>query len=52
MKVCLFDQNEVSLRDELRKSETDSDLIQLIKTALLKKKAKHSGIDHRAIQHL
>lgn len=44
LKVCLFDRNEVSLRDAMRAGETDETIAELIHSAVLKKKAAHAGM--------
>jgi len=44
LKVCLFGDAEVSLRDAMRSGLSDADLGALITAALLRKKAAHAGI--------
>ncbi|EGC36910.1 hypothetical protein DICPUDRAFT_31087 [Dictyostelium purpureum] len=44
IKVCLFDNAEVSLRDQIRNGATDEDLLKIINAAVLKKKASHAGM--------
>ncbi|KAJ7675337.1 hypothetical protein B0H17DRAFT_1081052 [Mycena rosella] len=44
IKVCLFDAKEVSLRDELRRGATDSELLETIGRAVLGKQEKHVGM--------
>lgn len=43
LKVCLFGNREVSLRDALRSGCSEEDLIALIKAAVLRKKKHHAG---------
>jgi GTP 3',8-cyclase / cyclic pyranopterin monophosphate synthase len=43
LKVCLFGNAEVSLRDALRSNIDEKDLVKLITDAILRKKAKHAG---------
>lgn len=43
LKVCLFGNAEVSLRDALRSNATDEELKSLINDAINRKKAKHAG---------
>lgn len=44
LKVCLFGNAEVSLRDALRSNMNDSDLTELISAAVKRKKEKHAGL--------
>ncbi len=44
LKVCLFGQSEVSLRDAMRGGATDTELETLIRAAIQKKKAAHDGM--------
>ncbi len=44
LKVCLFGRSEVSLRDSMRDGASDSDLEELIRAAIHKKKASHDGM--------
>ena len=43
LKVCLFGNAEVSLRDVLRSNTNDDDLTELISSAVKRKKEKHAG---------
>jgi molybdenum cofactor biosynthesis enzyme MoaA len=43
--VCLFDSEEVSLRDLVRDGSSDEELIRVIRSALGMKKEKHSGME-------
>lgn len=43
LKVCLFGNTEVSLRDALRSGCNEDDLTALIKAAVLRKKKHHAG---------
>ena len=45
LKVCLFGNSEVSLRDAMRRGDTDEQLAALIGEALSRKKARHAGLD-------
>ncbi len=45
LKVCLFGQAEVSLRDRMRAGATDDDLRATIHAAVQRKKATHDGIE-------
>jgi cyclic pyranopterin phosphate synthase len=44
LKVCLFGQSEVSLRDAMRSGQSDSDLEALIRASVQEKKASHDGM--------
>lgn len=44
LKVCLFGQAEVSLRDALRQGATDDELGEIIQAAVWRKKAAHAGM--------
>ncbi|TFK56850.1 molybdenum cofactor biosynthesis prote [Heliocybe sulcata] len=44
IKVCLFDNKEVSLRDRIRAGATDDDLLELIGQAVRGKAEKHGGM--------
>ena len=45
LKVCLFGNSEVNLRDPLRDTNvTDDDIKELIGMAVKRKKAKHAGM--------
>jgi len=44
LKVCLFGQTEVSLRDALRSGCSETELSELIHEALGRKKARHAGM--------
>lgn len=44
LKVCLFGNSEVSLRDAIRNNMNDEDLSELIGAAIKRKKEKHAGI--------
>lgn len=46
LKVCLFGNREVSLRDALRSGCSEDDLLALIKAAVLRKKKHHAGMLH------
>ena len=43
LKVCLFGNAEVSLRDALRSGMSEQDLAELIGKAVSRKKEKHAG---------
>ena len=43
LKVCLFGNAEVSLRDALRNKLSEEELTELISSAIKRKKAKHAG---------
>jgi molybdenum cofactor biosynthesis enzyme MoaA len=45
-QVCLFDSKEVSLRDEMRRGASDTELLQTIGQAVGQKQEKHVGMDH------
>lgn len=49
LKVCLFGNREVSLRDAMREGATDADVRQLVRVALLRKAAAHAGMERLAI---
>jgi cyclic pyranopterin phosphate synthase len=44
LRVCLFGQSEVSLRDAMRSGCDDDELEKLIRSAIQKKKAAHDGM--------
>ena len=50
LKVCLFGNAEVSLRDAMRRGDSDAQIASLIAEALGRKKARHAGLD--ALPHL
>lgn len=45
LEVCLFDANEVSLRDEMRRGASDVELLQTISLAVHGKQEKHVGME-------
>lgn len=44
IKVCLFGNTEVSLRDLIREGRTDEELVKVIGVAVKKKKKQHAGM--------
>lgn len=44
IKVCLFGNTEVSLRDMIRQGKTDKELVEIIGAAVKKKKKQHAGM--------
>ncbi|CAH0399948.1 unnamed protein product [Chilo suppressalis] len=48
LKVCLFGEAEVSLRDAMRAGATDNELEALIRAALHNKKPQHAGMQNLA----
>ncbi|XP_055913246.1 molybdenum cofactor biosynthesis protein 1-like [Eupeodes corollae] len=44
IKVCLFGNKEFSLRDAIRNNCSEEDLIELISTAVQRKKKRHAGM--------
>ncbi|KAL0079666.1 molybdenum cofactor biosynthesis protein 1-like protein [Phycomyces blakesleeanus] len=44
IKVCLFGNSEVSLRDLLRQDQSDEKIVQVIGNAVRRKKRKHAAI--------
>jgi cyclic pyranopterin phosphate synthase len=44
IKVCLFGNTEVSLRDMLRQGKADKELLGIIGAAVKKKKKQHAGM--------
>jgi len=44
LKVCLFGNTEISLRDEIRSGKSDEDLVKIIDAAVKRKKAAHAGM--------
>eukprot|EP00127_Corallochytrium_limacisporum_P005569 Clim_evm86s207 gene=Clim_evmTU86s207 len=44
IKVCLFDNGEVSLRNLMREGASNDDIEELVREALLRKKARHGGM--------
>ena len=45
IKVCLFGNNEVSLRDAIREGASDEDLLAVMSAAVDRKKKAHAGMD-------
>ncbi|KAI6153840.1 hypothetical protein BKA82DRAFT_4094483 [Pisolithus tinctorius] len=43
IKVCLFDPKEISLRDEMRRGANDTELLEVVRSAVWGKKEKHAG---------
>lgn len=43
LKVCLFGNKEISLRDAIRKGCSEDDLVALIGASVLRKKKQHAG---------
>lgn len=48
MKVCLFGNTEVNLRDEMRRSENNDKLIEIIGEAVKRKHKQHAGMENLA----
>jgi len=48
LKVCLFGNTEVSLRDAIREGNSDEDLATIIQAAVQRKKKAHAGMDELA----
>ena len=44
LKVCLFGNAEVSLRDAMRAGATDAELLDLVSAAVGRKRARHAGM--------
>lgn len=44
LKVCLFGNAEVSLRDKMREGASDDALLRIIEAAVGRKKARHAGM--------
>eukprot|EP00013_Stygamoeba_regulata_P003461 CAMPEP_0177633328 /NCGR_PEP_ID=MMETSP0447-20121125/2780_1 /TAXON_ID=0 /ORGANISM="Stygamoeba regulata, Strain BSH-02190019" /LENGTH=429 /DNA_ID=CAMNT_0019134983 /DNA_START=516 /DNA_END=1805 /DNA_ORIENTATION=- len=44
LKVCLFGNSEVSLRDRIRAGATDEELREVVAAAIRRKKAAHAGV--------
>ncbi len=47
LKVCLFGNAEVSLRDVIRKGISEEELLNLIGQAVGRKHARHAGLIHK-----
>jgi len=45
LKVCLFDNREVNLKDMLQGNESDEQIIAVVQEALGLKKFSHGGVD-------
>ena len=45
VKVCLFGNSEVSLRDSLRAGTSEDQLLEIIGAAVGRKKKQHAGIN-------
>ena len=50
LKVCLFGNSEVSLRDAMRSGASDDDMLRVIGAAVKRKKAAHAGMHELAAQ--
>ena len=50
LKVCLFGHAEVSLRDAMRGGASDAALLEIISTAIGRKRARHAGMQNLATQ--
>lgn len=50
IKVCLFDPEEVSLRDLMRQGASDDELLSTIQRAVAGKKEKHAGMNDIDVQ--
>ncbi|KAF9112080.1 Molybdenum cofactor synthesis protein 1 [Mortierella sp. AM989] len=46
LKVCLFGNTEVSLRDMMRQGKTDEELREVIEIAVKNKKKQHAGVSN------
>lgn len=44
LKVCLFGNSEISLRDAMRLGCTDEELMEIVRVAVRQKKAAHAGM--------
>ena len=44
LKVCLFGNTEVSLRDAMRAGATDAELLEIVSAAVGRKRARHAGM--------
>ena len=51
LQVCLFDSEEISLRDHMRAGFTDEQLTRIIAFALGNKKEKHAGMEDIDVIH-
>lgn len=49
--MCLFDSEEVSLRDLVRTGASDDQLLTVIRRALHMKKEKHVGMEEIDVQN-
>ena len=49
--MCLFDSEEVSLRDLVRTGASDDQLLTVIRHALHMKKEKHVGMEEIDVQN-
>ncbi|KAJ1754834.1 Molybdenum cofactor synthesis protein 1 [Coemansia sp. RSA 1752] len=45
LKVCLFGNTEVSLRDLMRRGASDAEIVETISQAIKRKKRAHAGMD-------
>jgi cyclic pyranopterin phosphate synthase len=45
LKVCLFGRSEISLRDMMRRGDSDEELAMAISAAVSRKEAAHAGMD-------
>lgn len=50
LKVCLFGNTEVNLRDVVRSGATDEEVAVIINAAVMRKKEKHAGMHVLATQ--
>ena len=51
LKVCLFGEDEVSLRDRIRQGADDSELLDIIGKAVGNKKEAHGGMKVEELQY-
>ncbi|KAI9283355.1 hypothetical protein BY458DRAFT_543624 [Sporodiniella umbellata] len=52
IKVCLFGNTEISLRDLMRQGASDDDLLQTVNLSVKRKKKQHAGYTRRLDQSL
>lgn len=49
IKVCLFGPTEVSLRDQMRSGCTDDELVEVVQSAVWRKKKAHAGMSKLSV---
>lgn len=48
LKVCLFGNSEISLRDALRAGMSDEELLEIVRGGVMRKRKQHAGMENLA----